>query len=89
MQLTIAVENSDLRTFLFPVSGFCYFQDICITKKQKNWVDKSAKISYHDNTALNNKILPKMLFIWKEVIFATKKCSLSLAPLFLPFKKGL
>ena len=30
--------------------------------KQKNWVDKSAKNSYQDNTTLDKKILPKMLF---------------------------
>ena len=30
--------------------------------KQKNWVDKSAKNSYQDNTTLDKKILPKMFF---------------------------
>ena len=35
VQLTMSVTASDLRTFLFPVFGFCYLEDICIIKETK------------------------------------------------------
>ena len=35
VQLTIFVNLSDLRTFRFPVSGFCYLEDICIMRETK------------------------------------------------------
>ena len=36
VRLTKELTLLDLRTFLFPVSGFCYYQDICVMRERKN-----------------------------------------------------
>ena len=67
-----------MRTFLFPVSGFCYYKDICVIRKQKYWVDKSAKKSYHNKTTLKGNIAPHALALrYENEIFRTEKCLFS------------
>ena len=31
----MSLENSDLRKLRFPVSGFCYLEDICMHERNK------------------------------------------------------
>ena len=61
MRLTNELTLWDLRKFLFPVSGLCYYQDICVMRERKNWVDKSAKNSHHNKTTLKENIAPNAL----------------------------
>ena len=56
--------------------------------QRKNWVDKSAKSSYHDNTTVNKKIMPKILFKILKGDFSQKIVRF-LKLLFFPFKRGL
>ena len=41
-------------------------------REPKNWVDKSAKNSYHDKTTLKENIAPNALYDPKRRFFAQK-----------------
>ena len=57
--------------------------------KQKNWVDKSAKNSYQDNTTLDKKILPKMLFKILKGDFSHKTLFVFLSTFFCRSKEAI
>ena len=57
--------------------------------KQRNWVDKSAKNSYQDNTTLDKKILPKMLFKILKGDFSHKTLFVFLSTFFCRSKEAI